>query len=118
MPTSEVYGFVEETPHFLKMDGEQIVAGKDGETQGQIFILSQETGGGLDGVKAMFYDGTPLKLAKEDIKHTAITSRDIDRQDFPHYFLKEVSESPDSVERTLLNRWKIKVTAVSIMKSL
>ncbi len=108
MPTSEVYGFVEETPHFLKMDGELIVAGKDGETQGQIFILSQETGGGLDGVKAMFYDGTPVKLNSEDIKHTAITSRDIDRQDYPHYFLKEVSESPDSVERTLQNRWKIK----------
>jgi glucosamine--fructose-6-phosphate aminotransferase (isomerizing) len=33
---------------------------------------------------------------------TEITSRDIDRQDFSHYFLKEISEAPLSVERTLL----------------
>ncbi len=55
----------------------------------------------------MFYDQTPLELGEEDIKHTAITSRDIDRQEYPHYFLKEISESPLSVEKTLLNRWKI-----------
>jgi glucosamine--fructose-6-phosphate aminotransferase (isomerizing) len=42
-----------------------------------------------------------------DIQHTEITSRDIDRQDFPHYFLKEISEAPISVARTLQNRWKV-----------
>lgn len=108
MPTSEVYGFVEETSDFLKMDGEKNVPGRDGDTQGQIFILNQDTAGGLDGIRASYYDGTPLELNPEAIKKTAITSRDIDRQDFPHYFLKEVSESPQSVEKTLLNRWKIK----------
>jgi glucosamine--fructose-6-phosphate aminotransferase (isomerizing) len=108
MPTSEVYGFVEETPHFLKMDGETAIEGKSGRTQGQIFILNQESEGGLDGIQAMYYDGTPVKLGIEDIKQTEITSRDIDRQNYPHYFLKEISESPDSVEKTLQNRWKIK----------
>ncbi len=107
MPTSEVYGFVEETPYYLKLDGEKVVAGKDGETQGQIFVLDQLSGGGLAGLKAMFYDGTPLELTEKDIQHTEITSRDIDRQEFPHYFLKEISESPVSVEKTLQNRWKI-----------
>jgi glucosamine--fructose-6-phosphate aminotransferase (isomerizing) len=107
MPTSEVYGFVEETPHYLKIDGETPIAGNKGPIQGQIFILSQEAAGGLNGITAMYYDGTPVDLKKEDIKHTAITSRDIDRQNFPHYFLKEISESPDSVEKTLNNRWKI-----------
>jgi len=107
MPTSEVYGFVEQTPFYLKMDGEKIVEGKDDKTQGQIFVLSQESGGGLQGVKAMFYDGTQVEIGRKDIKHTQITSRDIDRQGFPHYFLKEISESPVSVEKTLQNRWKI-----------
>ena len=107
MPTSEVYGFVEETPRYLKLDGETPIAGKTGTIQGQIFILSQEAAGGLKGITAMYYDGTPVDLREKDIKHTAITSRDIDRQDFPHYFLKEISESPDSVEKTLHNRWKI-----------
>jgi len=107
MPASEVYGFIEETPFYLKVDGEKVIEGKNGEeTQGQIFVLDQNSGGGLEGVSAMFYDGTPLELGKDDIKHTEITSRDIDRQGFPHYFLKEISESPTSVERTIQNRWK------------
>ncbi len=108
MPASEVYGFIEETPLFLKMDGEKVVEGKNGKTQGQIFILDQRTAGGLDGIRAMYYDGTPVDIGDADIKHTEITSRDIDRQGFPHYFLKEISESPLSVEKTLQNRWKIK----------
>ncbi len=108
MPTSEVYGFVEETPYYLKLDGETVAEGQNGLTQGQIFILSQQTSGGLEGIKAMYYDGTVIDLGDADIKSTKITSRDIDRQDFPHYFLKEISESPDSIEKTLQNRWKIK----------
>jgi glucosamine--fructose-6-phosphate aminotransferase (isomerizing) len=107
MPASEVYGFIEETTDFLKMNGEQVVEGKNGKTQGQIFILNQDSPGGLAGITAMYYDGTPIVLSEADVKHTEITSRDIDRQDFPHYFLKEISEAPQSVERTLLNRWKV-----------
>jgi glucosamine--fructose-6-phosphate aminotransferase (isomerizing) len=108
MPTSEVYGFVEETSNFLKMDGEKVVAGAKGDTRGQIFVLDQDSNGGLEGVRACYYDGTPLALDAGSIKHTEITSRDIDRQNFPHYFLKEISESPLSVEKTLQNRWKVK----------
>ncbi len=106
LPASEVYGFVEETPHFLKLDGEKVVEGRKGPTQGQIFILDQNSGGGLDGITACYYDGTPIGLDEKDVQHTEITSRDIDRQDFPHYFLKEISEAPLSVARTLQNRWK------------
>ncbi|MBA3027998.1 MAG: SIS domain-containing protein [Desulfobacteraceae bacterium] len=107
MSTSEVYGFVEETSRFIKMDGEKTVEGKNGLTQGQIFILDQNSPGGVEGIKAFYYDGTPITFSEKDVKTTQITSRDIDRQDFPHYFLKEISEAPDSVEKTLANRWKI-----------
>jgi len=107
IPTSEVYGFVEETDRFLKLDGETVVEGNKGPTQGQIFILNQQSAGGLEGIRATYYDGTELALSAGDIKYTEITSRDIDRQDYPHYFLKEISESPDSIDRTLQNRWKI-----------
>jgi glucosamine--fructose-6-phosphate aminotransferase (isomerizing) len=55
----------------------------------------------------MYYDGTPIVLTDADVKHTEITSRDIDRQDFPHYFLKEISEAPLSVEKPCSIRWKI-----------
>jgi glutamine---fructose-6-phosphate transaminase (isomerizing) len=105
--TSEVYGFVEETNRFIKLNGEKIVEGKYGPTQGQIFILDSGGGGGIDGLQAMYYDGTPIALTEDDVKESALTSRDIDRQGFPHYFLKEISEAPASVEKTLQNRWKI-----------
>jgi glutamine---fructose-6-phosphate transaminase (isomerizing) len=108
MPTSEVYGFIEQTQRYLKMDGEKIVEGRQGPTQGQIFVLDQNTAGGCGGIQAMYYDGTPIILQDADIKQTALTSRDINRQDFPHYFLKEISEAPESVAKTLYNRWKIK----------
>ena len=108
MPASEVYGFVEETSRYLKLDGEKQIQGQRGPTQGQIFILDQEGGGDLAGIKACYYDSTPIELSESDIKHTEITSRDIDRQGYSHYFLKEISESPASVAKTLENRWKIK----------
>ncbi len=104
---SEVYGFVEETPIYLKLDGEKVVDGKNGPVQGQIFILDGDSAGGIGGIDAFYYDGTPMPLTGSEIKKTAITSRDIDRQGFEHYFLKEISESPASVEKTLLNRWKV-----------
>ena len=107
IPTSEVYGFVEATQQYLKMDGETMAEGINGPTQGQIFILNQQSPGGLSGLEAMYYDGSALELTEKDIKHTEITSRDIDRQSYPHYFLKEISESPDSMEKTLQNRWKV-----------
>ena len=107
MPTSEVYGFIEKTQRYLKMDGEKTIAGEAGPVQGQIYILDQDSGGGLDGIQAAYYDGTPLTLTPDAVKTTELTSRDINRQDYPHYFLKEISEAPSSVERTLQNRWKI-----------
>ncbi len=98
MPTSELYGLVEETPTYLKMNG---------EGAGQIIVLDQASTGGLAGIRAFSYDGTPVDLSEEDLRQTPLTSRDIDRQDFNHYFLKEISESPFSVRKTLENRWKL-----------
>jgi glutamine---fructose-6-phosphate transaminase (isomerizing) len=107
MPVSEVYGFVEDTQRFVKMDGEKVADGPEGRTQGQIFILDQDSGGTVSEIKAMYYNGVPISLGESDVKTTQITSRDIDRQNFPHYFLKEISEAPASVEKTLVNRWRL-----------
>ncbi|HSM74852.1 MAG TPA: SIS domain-containing protein, partial [Desulfobacterales bacterium] len=107
MPTSEVYGFVEETRRFIKIDGEKVVQGAAGKTQGQVFVLDQASAGGLAGIRAMYYDGTPIELGEADVRQTEITARDIDRQGFAHYFLKEISESPELAAKTLRNRWKV-----------
>ncbi len=110
MPASEVYGFVEETQQFIKLEGEKLFQTETGSTQGQIVILDREKASGPDAFTSYRYDGTPVRLDASSVKTTEITSRDIDRQDFPHYFLKEISEAPASIEKTLLNRWKIDET--------
>jgi len=104
---SEVYGLVEETSRYIKMEGDKAPNGLQGKNQGQIFVLDQDARGELEGIRALYYDGTPIHLSEDLIKQTEITSRDIDRQDFPHYFLKEIFESPGSVEKTVQNRWRI-----------
>jgi glucosamine--fructose-6-phosphate aminotransferase (isomerizing) len=107
LTSSEVYGLVEETSRYIKMEGEKNVNKLEGKNQGQIFILDQESFGGLAGINAMYYDGSPIQLTAHDIKQTEITSRDIDRQNFPHYFFKEICESPESLEKTVQNKWRI-----------
>jgi len=105
--SSELYGLVEETPHFVKMDGEKPSHPDRPETTGQIFILDEEAPGGVEGIRGLFYDGTPLPLGEKDIRKAEITTRDIDRGDYPHYFLKEITESVLSVRKTLRGKYRI-----------
>jgi len=107
VPASEIYGFVEQAGRFVKLDGEKTVDGVSGETQGQMMILDAHGTGGVGEITAMYYDGTPIVLSEADVKEAEIRSRDIDRQDYPHYFLKEISESPRSVEQTIQGRLSI-----------
>jgi len=109
MFSSELYGLVEVMPRFIKMNGEA----KNGTVSGQIFILDQNQGSGLQGIKASFYDGTAMVLTEDDIQTAEITTRDIDRSDYPHYFLKEISESSASVKRTLRGKYQITASAGS-----
>jgi len=103
--SSELYGLVERTPFFLKMEGEN--ENVKSVTNGQIFILDQESPGGASGVRALFYDGTPLAITEENIQKSEITTRDIDRGGYPHYFLKEITEASVSVRKTLRGKYRI-----------
>ncbi|MBA4422339.1 MAG: glutamine--fructose-6-phosphate aminotransferase [Syntrophus sp. (in: bacteria)] len=105
--SSELYGLVEETPHFVKMDGEKPSRPDQPETTGQIFTLDQDCPGDVEGIKGLFYDGTPLTLGKKDIRKAEITTRDIDRGDYPHYFLKEITEAVHTVRKTLRGKYRI-----------
>jgi len=90
---SEPYGVVEETPRYLRMDGEA--------TGGQIVVLRRHGAGTLAGLERLAYDGTPLPVADDEITVAEITTRDVDRAGYPHFLLKEVSEAPESFRKTL-----------------
>jgi glucosamine--fructose-6-phosphate aminotransferase (isomerizing) len=108
--SSELYGLVEGTPFFLKMDGERPSSADDPEASGQIFILEQNSQGGLSGIRSLFYDGTSLSIGDDSIEKAEITTRDINRGDYPHYFLKEISEATLSVRKTLRGKYRISKT--------
>ncbi len=97
--SSELYGIVEETSSFVKMNA-------GASDAGQIVVLDYDNGGGAKGIKAFSYDGTSMPAESLSMMQTEITSRDVDRQEYPHYFLKEISEAPASIAKTLHNRWK------------
>ena len=103
--SSEIYGIVEVTPFFLKMAGEGIPDAL--ESAGQICVLDQNSPGGLEGISAFSYDGALLNLKEEQIQKAEITTRDIDRGNYPHYFLKEITESTLSVKKTLRGKYRI-----------
>ncbi|MBM4312047.1 MAG: SIS domain-containing protein, partial [Deltaproteobacteria bacterium] len=105
--SSEIYGLVEETPLFIKMDGEKERLPGDSRTRGQVFVLRGDAGPGLKGIEAMYYDGFPLALGQQDFQHAEITTRDIERGDHKHFFIKEISEAPLSVHKTMRGRYRI-----------
>ena len=68
---SELYGVVEETQDYIKLNGEE---------RGQIVLLDQHSAGGIEGIRSFYYDNTPIALLASDVQTSQITSRDIDRQ--------------------------------------
>jgi glucosamine--fructose-6-phosphate aminotransferase (isomerizing) len=89
---SEAYGLVEETSRYLRMNG---------EGGGQVVWCSRRGAGTLEGLTRWRYDGTELPVTDDEIKTAEITTRDVDRRGFRHFLLKEISESPLSVRKTL-----------------
>ena len=99
---SEPYGVIELTPDYLRLDGET-PANPDNPTasRGQIVVLDGAQAGSLEGIERLSYDGTRLPVTEAELAEAQITTRDIDRGEFPHYLLKEITESPDSFRKTL-----------------
>jgi glutamine---fructose-6-phosphate transaminase (isomerizing) len=102
---SEPYGLVEETSRYVRMDGET-PANPDNPnaSRGQILLLDGDAAGSLSGIERISYDGTRLPVTEDDVVTAEITTRDIDRGEFPHFLLKEITESPVSFHKTLRAR--------------
>jgi glucosamine--fructose-6-phosphate aminotransferase (isomerizing) len=102
MVASEPYGLVEETSTYLRMDGETPAdPERAAATRGQVVVLDAAHAGTLDGIRRFAFDGTPLPVSADELQHAEITTRDIDRGEFPHFLLKEISEAPASFRKTL-----------------
>ena len=99
---SEPYGLVEETANYLRLDGEA-AAGPEapGVARGQIAVLDARRAGDLAGIERFGMDASSLPVDEDELERAEITTRDIDRGEFPHFLLKEISEAPQSVRKTL-----------------
>ncbi|MRR38076.1 SIS domain-containing protein, partial [bacterium] len=53
------------------------------------------------------YDGYPLDLSEKDVQSAEITTRDIDRGEFPHFLLKEILDAPLSMRKTIQGKYLI-----------
>ena len=102
---SEPYGLVEEAGSYLRLDGET-PANPDSPlaSQGQVVVLTRTPTTSIAGVRRHGYDRTPLPVSPSELVSPEITTRDIDRGEFPHYLLKELTESPESFRKTLRGR--------------
>jgi glutamine---fructose-6-phosphate transaminase (isomerizing) len=92
---SEMYGVVQLTPDYAKAEGERT-------ERGESFRLRA----GAEAVGVEIDEGpgwTPLPANRS--RRAQITTRDINRGDSPHFLLKEIRESPDSVRKTLRGRF-------------
>ena len=98
---SEPYGLVEQTGDYLRFDAADGAAEGNG-AEGEIVRLEAAAAGETPGVARWSYDGTELPLPA--VTRAEITTRDIDRSGYPHFLLKEISESPGSFAKTLAGR--------------
>lgn len=99
---SEPYGLVEQTSSYLRLDGETPGnPDNPSASRGQVVVLDRSKAGDPEAVERFAYDGTPLPVSEEDLDTAGITTRDVDRGDYPHFLLKEISEAPSSFRKTL-----------------
>ena len=101
---SEPYGTVEETLQYVRLDGETPIHADQPSSRGQVMRLSASGAGSLAGVSMYAYDGTEIALSQSDVQTAEVTTRDIDRGDFPHFLLKEIGEAPRSFRKTIRGR--------------
>ncbi len=102
---SEPYGVIEDCDRYLRMDGETPGnPNNPAASRGQVVVLDRDGAGEVAGITRIAYDATELPVTEDDLTTASITTRDIDRGDYPHYLLKEIGESPNSLQKTLRGR--------------
>jgi glucosamine--fructose-6-phosphate aminotransferase (isomerizing) len=66
-----------------------------------VVVLDRACAGSIAGIHRLAYDGTDLPVEEDDLATAQITTRDVDRGGHAHYLLKEITQAPQSVRKTL-----------------
>jgi glucosamine--fructose-6-phosphate aminotransferase (isomerizing) len=66
-----------------------------------VFVLDGDRAGELAGITRLGYDGTTIPLDPREVVRSEVTTRDIDRGDAAHFLLKEITEAPESLRKTV-----------------
>ena len=91
---SEPYGVLEQTSRYVRVAPDGV--GMAGDTSSVVILDARHAGE----IRGILRDGSE-PVGEDDVVTAEITTRDVARGDFDHYLLKEISESPASVRKTL-----------------
>ena len=100
---SEPYGLVEETSTYLRIDGETPADPSPGvrDPRPGRHARRRSTRERWRASSGSRSTARLCRSSDDELQRAEITTRDIDRGDFPHYLLKEMSEAPASFRKTL-----------------
>lgn len=101
--SSEVYGLVHETASYAALEGERERVAGEALSRGTIAVLDASGAGGPPRLLSFAGVGDPASPPRA----AQITTRDVDRGAFPHFFRKEIHQSPVSVARTLRGKFEV-----------
>ncbi len=94
---SEMYGLVETTGRYVKAEGEH-------SPEGELFVLDSR-GAGVE-MQVVGASG-PEPMTEERVRIAEITTRDINRGEHAHFLAKEISESVDTVRKTIRGKFAV-----------
>lgn len=98
---SEPMALASETRRYLTVAG---TPGTDGAASGRIVVLRRDGVGDVAGLMRYNLEGNRYPVTAGELERVELRVRDADRGPFPHFLLKELAQSPDTVAKTLRGR--------------
>lgn len=102
--SSEVYGLVHETSSYAALEGERERVPGERLSRGTVAVL--DASGAVGPPRLLTFGGDPVD-GEAAPRAAQITTRDVDRGAFLHFFRKEIEQSPLSVAKTLRGKFSI-----------
>lgn len=98
---SEPSALVGQADRYLRVDG---TPGTDSGERDALMALHRDGAGEITGLSRYSIQGEPRPVSLSEIMTADISARDVDRNAFPHFMLKELAQASKSVSKTLRGR--------------